>query len=534
MALAQLKPASCAYPVEMLSRIEDKQHIHMISSSESARVRPNAFQRTISALSRRKPSARACTLQYYLPRFKLHFDLRHGSSKLHSYDYADYFVADAESLQRALACVGPELQKLTPLALPLLLHHFLLLVSDNPILPIKVLIPDAFKSSSSVVHSAFSCASSQDAIEHHVYSFHPYTGNLDTSETLSRLHLAALHAASSCAVPLPGLGMTGEEHALQLLRQSWVNRPLTASESHKLQTLTVSAAETPALKLMCERLHAYSTSLAFLYDAPLTETHDAWLESNMTDKGSVMQAYGQNMHRNARFPVVNHRGLLTREEAAEVMSEHVRWRPRHGQSLVCIPAKVRWSTLQRLGTCKQCEELWGVKFVDETGIESQKVQVFVSVVSAHILHPSAQQKITDLTQQFERELQTLDGSQHQKQLAKHCINSLRAYNESSAHPHMHPGSLHTVQQALTQVHQDVKLELDSLARFLLEAIAFAPECDVFGTPLRAYQASGLATTLALADLLRATTQENFLNVCLAAYTCECMQGELYGICLQSE
>jgi hypothetical protein len=188
---------------DILSRIDDPQFIHIYSTAEgqdsvkrSSACSSTSFQHSSKAEER---------LRFHLSRFNLHFEVRPGSSKLRSFDYADYSIASPKSLKHALSAVEPELQKLEPLPLPLLFEDFLLLVSDNPTLPVEVLIRDAFTRHGSRVPASFAPKMAEANIQHHVYTFHPYTRNLETAEVASRLHLSALHAHCSCSVPLPGL-----------------------------------------------------------------------------------------------------------------------------------------------------------------------------------------------------------------------------------------------------------------------------------------------------------------------------------------
>ena len=163
-------------------------------------------------------------LRYSLPRFNLLFELNPGSCKLHIYNYSEYYIASQEAMSQALKSVRPQLPHITQL--PLQLEEFIVLVADDPSLPVKVLVPDAQASfvremavSGDFQSAFFASRSVATSIDHHCYTFHPYTTQLDRLAMESRLYLAALHAACCCAVPLAGLGMTGGEHALQLLRQ---------------------------------------------------------------------------------------------------------------------------------------------------------------------------------------------------------------------------------------------------------------------------------------------------------------------------
>jgi hypothetical protein len=455
-------------------------------------------------------------LRFHLPRLNLRFEVMPGSDKLHSVDFADYCIAESGSLEKARSVVGPELQKLAPLPLPLLLENFLVLVSDKP-LPIKVLIPDGFYRHASQVPPSFVCTPSDPHIEHHVYSFHPYTGNLDAAEVQSRLHLAALHAHVSYAVPLPGLGMTGGEHAMQLLRQSWVNRPLSVPEAEKINALTAVSAHTPALQLMCAKTHAATVSLSFLHDiTPSMQSHDDWLASNLPQKGSVMCAYKQAIHRPGQFGVVCSRSTLTDEEAEGIMTEHVGYQQRTRQSYACMPHKVSWGTLKKLESWKKAGQesrrrlMHQVQRNDQS--EGDMHSEMRSLADKFLRTRRRQTDDLELVNAFVSELTALTGNEHQKRAAMCCHDSLMAYSSLSPQSEVPVEDLEDVHEALDALHSKLKNVLDSLALFLVEAMALSPKGHVHGPAMRAFQASALASKPALADFIRVTTQDGFLKV----------------------
>ncbi|KAJ3313217.1 hypothetical protein HDU76_002699, partial [Blyttiomyces sp. JEL0837] len=80
----------------------------------------------------------------------------------------------------------------------------------------------------------------------------------------TRLQLAAIFAAAGTMVPGP-MGMTGSEAALQLVRQCWVNRPLTAEENGKLRNVMEFSFREPALTMVCAYLQHSADKLKFLF-----------------------------------------------------------------------------------------------------------------------------------------------------------------------------------------------------------------------------------------------------------------------------
>eukprot|EP00878_Enallax_costatus_P005957 GHUV01006249.1.p1 GENE.GHUV01006249.1~~GHUV01006249.1.p1 ORF type:complete len:2036 (+),score=737.34 GHUV01006249.1:1069-7176(+) len=101
----------------------------------------------------------------------------------------------------------------------------------------------------------------------HKYAVHPRFGHLRASDVLPRLQLAALYAATSSLMPEPGSMMTGAQTAVQLIRQSWVNRPLSPEEVQHLETAAACAGHlAPALRLLVVELQGSASQLQHLYD----------------------------------------------------------------------------------------------------------------------------------------------------------------------------------------------------------------------------------------------------------------------------
>ena len=85
----------------------------------------------------------------------------------------------------------------------------------------------------------------------------------------SRLQLAAIHLATSSPIPDKNLGMTGEERAVNLLRASWTNRPLSSTESSALNNiLSLAGGLSPTISLLCQEIAMCSKQLDFLHGHP--------------------------------------------------------------------------------------------------------------------------------------------------------------------------------------------------------------------------------------------------------------------------
>lgn len=94
------------------------------------------------------------------------------------------------------------------------------------------------------------------------YSVHGRFGYLTAPCTTSRLQLAALYAASSTLLPEPSSQLTGAATAMQLVRYSWTNEPLSSEQHRHLQDIsTLGGFLAPALKLLCHDVAASSSQL---------------------------------------------------------------------------------------------------------------------------------------------------------------------------------------------------------------------------------------------------------------------------------
>ena len=102
--------------------------------------------------------------------------------------------------------------------------------------------------------------------EYIVLDVHPRLRELRASSISGRLQLAALYAASvSSTVPDPRAGMSGKELAIQLVRQCFVNTPLSEYDVNLCCNVANLCGDVPALFLVCELLLASSQQLSFLH-----------------------------------------------------------------------------------------------------------------------------------------------------------------------------------------------------------------------------------------------------------------------------
>lgn len=105
----------------------------------------------------------------------------------------------------------------------------------------------------------------------HAFDIHPRFDHLISTNICSRLHLAMLYAATSSLLFDGRVSMSGEEHAMELVRQCWINKPLSVEERKKLLSLANFNLRIPGLAIICYELLNSSDSLRFLYGL----THDS-------------------------------------------------------------------------------------------------------------------------------------------------------------------------------------------------------------------------------------------------------------------
>ena len=80
------------------------------------------------------------------------------------------------------------------------------------------------------------------------------------------MQLVALHVATSTALPDTLLGMTGEERAVTLLRESWTNCPLSSDENLALDNIKELAhGRSPTVSLLCDNIELSSMQFNFLH-----------------------------------------------------------------------------------------------------------------------------------------------------------------------------------------------------------------------------------------------------------------------------
>lgn len=114
-----------------------------------------------------------------------------------------------------------------------------------------------------------------DGVSVHVYSYelHPRLELWEANSIASRLHLANIFTASNSFFPDRGLKMSGSQAAIELLRQCYINRPLSSEEAHHLDAVFTIGG--PEIKIICHRLHVANSRLGFLYSKNIFSSLDS-------------------------------------------------------------------------------------------------------------------------------------------------------------------------------------------------------------------------------------------------------------------
>jgi len=105
-----------------------------------------------------------------------------------------------------------------------------------------------------------------EQMRYFIYDLHPRFGYLFTNSINARLYLAGLYVATTSFVPDYATGMTGEERAIELLRSSWQNRPLSNEEKHCLENVKeLCHNKYPCLSIICHDIQRSSEEYHFLH-----------------------------------------------------------------------------------------------------------------------------------------------------------------------------------------------------------------------------------------------------------------------------
>lgn len=465
----------------MLARFESPAFIHITTHAEHEQKK-----------TQQPASSPDAVILYNLPRYRLTFELRPGESQLRCSNYAGYQLPVKQDTS-----VNPRL----PLSR---FHNFLLLQSLEETMPLKLLVPDGTlkrEPCTAVCSLATSQQVEVDNLGHHAFSFNKRTLSFDATVVHSRLYLAAVYAATHCEVPVPGLGMTGGEHAIELLRQSWVNRPLLQGEASALAAVVSFSGHTPALQLLCQGLFEDSESFAFLHGrAP------ARCSAAARSQHAAHDAYAQDAQRTAPLPFMHARRQLLREEEQSVLSQ--------------VPCSIRNGSV-RVARTVQWDDLRAAGLKLDASLAND--------VQNHVFHRQVlelQEKYCTPMASISTEgpnisMSHLTGDAFGAEVAGDLEDSMRFLQESPPDMHVERHRLPSLAKELRALQCLVCNAEHRLAAFLLKVLAFTPASEV-GTAMSAFQAAALMAVPAQADLLRVTVFPETLQVLMCpSVSCTC-------------
>jgi hypothetical protein len=188
------------------------------------------------------------SLIIFLPRFDLSFKMT-NNGKVESLDHKGFHLAQSQRLVGTLRNFDEYL------------------VLENDVDDVRVLIPTSrvrmVKGCDAV--STHSDDKSDSKRKCYSYTVNPRLQILEGSDIAAQLHLAALYAATATALPEPRTGRTGDEIAVGILRECFVNRPLSSEEQSHLHNIENFCNRDPALILLCHDLFKSSTLLSALH-----------------------------------------------------------------------------------------------------------------------------------------------------------------------------------------------------------------------------------------------------------------------------
>lgn len=476
--------------LSVLARVERPDFIHV-------KTKPQIQQASlIAGLVQRDSSTpiAAQTLLFELPRFQMTFELHPGQPVLKCQEHKGYHLARREDTDRSTDL--PE--ELLPL---MSFHNFLLLHPNEAALPVKLLIPQGTiqkNAQSGEVSILIDKRPELHSLELYQYKLHAKTQNLDCQVIQYRLFLAAIFAATHCEVPIPQLGMTGGEHARQLLWQCRVNQPLTTGEAAALQALAQFAGHTPRLQL-CSMILRASEALCFLHgrEEPQADGYAAAEQQEAYRQAQWM--YLQQRREAGCLPFVHVRKELGAEELQATFN---RQRPHRRLGTVCVPASVGWTELH-----------------DALLADDQALAALVSSAESEPFHA----KLVALKKRYcvettvapcateDLSLDHLMTDPFGREVAADHVESVKVFRSCEAAETVPADCLEELAAALQKLLKHVSEAEMRLRSFLLRVMTYTAG-DLHSMALLVFQQAGIMASPAPADLLRVTLRQGFLKV----------------------
>ena len=174
----------------------------------------------------------------------------------------------------------------------------------------------------------------------HAYDVHPRLKSLTASSVEARLQLAVLYAATGSLLPEHGSQKTGTERSLELVRQSWVNRPLEEWEKRHLQRIRDFDEHAPSLSLLCREIIQSSQELLFLRNATSDEERlcdGDGFDPHISDAASdyITQKHAGKLNERAKLASHEEITVLGRQIAVKLAGRDL---PRFGNIEVRLPS----------------------------------------------------------------------------------------------------------------------------------------------------------------------------------------------------
>ena len=284
---------------------------------------------------------------------------------------------------------------------------------------------------------------------------------------LARLQLAALSAATGTAVPEAGSQQTGEELAIELVRQCWVNHPLDDEEIKQLQSVASFGQLVPALPLVCHELDMSAREMSFLHPEKRLSAKDYKLpplEFN-SDAATEYTQRKQAMQLNAHE-------LLSPDEETRELAHLVRPRSlKSPERNLDVPPPT--SAKEPSEVIRETEETLQAMLKDSTGSRPEPFPLDVA--------------------DFES-----------TQLGEHMLTELRdSWEEHQKRPSIQFVAKHTIRGVLKEKLTKISEHREEVEQYLLRVVSYIPEqCPArFNFNMR--RAANLAPHVTLRDLARA-------------------------------
>lgn len=418
------------------------------------------------------------SLQYCILRHRLTFETSRGV--LQSLDFRGYHLGSETDIRQddPIPCIP----------IPPFLKSFLVLIPDSPLARIKVLVPDGrihWDSRAQCITITPQDHNADATLSHHVYTVHPHIFHLCAPTKEARLFLAALYATGDCNAAIPGLGKTGGQAALELVRQCAGCTPLTPAEEQNLAAVSAHAAHTPALQLICAHVYASSRDLDFLWGtAAAPQNAVLW----RAGEESVYMAHRNSATRGRllHFPIGNMREALTPFERRLVLGQPHEYQ--RACDVVIVRDQILPNTFDRSvaaasAVLQKCREVMaGLAESLSAGPEME-----VSVRSEVPFETGPLQRTSmgrELVEDLEASL---------KEHRRVARSALVAVNSSEALPR--------VEEALSELLQRVRAAKNMLEAVIISGIETSLPCSERGATVQALKAAGLVASVAVIDIL---------------------------------